>query len=396
MCITNRNFTRIRNENGEILEGIDACTYMSNYYAHNGVRLASKFTTSWNINDFSPVNKPKKQFHFCFIPMDIVSKLVKEIEISKSSGIPNLSSQLLKDAFSILIPELTHLFNESINTGIFPSTWATGYITPIPKEGDPMDPGNWRPITILPLPSKLLKKAIHAQITIFLDNNNVLDCRQHGFRFNYSTSTAIFQLVKELYSSYDEGNCTSCIFVDYRKAFETLDHSILCQKLEGYNFSPLSVSWFQSYLENRKHIVRTNNIASDPAAVRYGVPQGSTLGPLLFILYVNDLLGSLTMDEDENIIMYADDTVLYTNHNDPLTCMSRSQNLFDQLYNWCLTNKLTININKTKHMFIVRKKSQEETVSVSNICVKNEFLPNVKSYKYLGVDIDLLCPLTLW
>ena len=94
------------------------------------------------------------------------------------------------------------------------------------------------------------------------------------------------------------------------------------------------------------------------------------------------------MDEDENIIMYADDTVLYTNHNDPLTCMSRSQNLFDQLYNWCLTNKLTININKTKHMFIVRKKSQEETVSVSNICVNNEFLPNVKSYKYLGVDID--------
>ena len=178
----NRNFTRIRNENGEILEGIDACTYMSNYYAHNGVRLASKFTTSWNINDFSPVNKPKKQFHFCFIPMDIVSKLVKEIEISKSSGIPNLSSQLLKDAFSILIPELTHLFNESINTGIFPSTWATGYITPIPKEGDPMDPGNWRPITILPLPSKLLEKAIHTQITIFLDNNNVLDCRQHRFR----------------------------------------------------------------------------------------------------------------------------------------------------------------------------------------------------------------------
>ena len=119
--------------------------------------MASKFSNSWINDSSSSDNEIKNTFEMGFIPMEIVSKLVKEIEITKSSGIPDLSSQILKDAFSVIIPELTHLFNESITTGIFQTVWATGYITPITKEGDLMDPGNWRPITMLPLPSKLLE-----------------------------------------------------------------------------------------------------------------------------------------------------------------------------------------------------------------------------------------------
>ena len=148
----------------------------------------------------------------------------------------------------VLIPEFTHLFNESIDTGIFPLSWSTGCITPIPKEGDHSEPGNWRPKTILPLPSKLLEKATHYQVTTYLTNNYILDCRQDGLRSNHRTSTAIFQLTKDLYCNYNKGNCTSCIFVDYRKAFETLDHDILCKKLLNYNFSENAVNWFCSYL----------------------------------------------------------------------------------------------------------------------------------------------------
>ena len=382
------NFSKVKDENGNTLEGAEACTYMSNYYALNGVTLANKFNTNWTDQGFPTMLCDRNKFCFQFISMDIVRKLVKEIEISKSSGIENLNSRLIKDAFTVLIPELTHLFNDSIETGIFPLSWSIGSITPIPKDGDLLEPGNWRPITILPLPSKLLEKAIHYQVITYLNDNNILDTRQHGFRPGYSTSSAIFHLTKDLFRNYDLGNCTSCIFVDYRKAFETLDHDILCKKLTCYNFSENVVKWFQSYLADRKHAVCTTKFMSTPVEVKYGVPQGSTLGPLLFLLYVNDLLTSLKVHEGENVIMYADDTIMYASHSDPLLCLKGSQRLMDQLQNWCNINKLTINIGKTKHMFVPRKKEHEIQAMSKNVKVKNENLHNVKSYRYLGVDLD--------
>ena len=361
---------------------------MSNYYAQNGVKLASKFKDVTQLGDETFVPHVNRNFEFSFIPLDVVRKLVKNIEISKSSGLPSLSSHLLKDAFIVLIPELTHLFNESINTGVFPNAWRMGYITPIPKEGNPLEPGNWRPITLLPLPSKLLEKAIHYQVNLFMNNNNILDNRQHGFRSSLSTSTAIFELVKKLFNNYDEGKCTSCIFVDYKKAFETLDHKIPCKKLCRYNFSPMSVKWFDSYLSNRKHIVNTSSFTSQPAEVKYGVPQGSTLGPLLFIIYVNDLLKSVQNGNFENIIMYADDTVLYATHTDPNMCIKNCQGLLDGLSTWCQENKLTINTTKTKHMFVGRRKEHTELASETNVYVNEKALNNVSRYTYLGVDID--------
>ena len=231
----NQNFSRVRNDQGEVLEGNAACTYMSNYYAMNGEKLAQKFNNSWDDEMFSCKN-PTERFNLKFVPMDVVEKLVKKIDTSKSTGLTEVNSQTLKDAFAVLIPELTHLFNESLQTGIFPDAWSLGYITPIPKEGDPLEPGNWRRISILPLPSKLLEQAVHYQVNIFLENNQILDQRQHGFRPEYITSTAIFKLVKDLFEGYDLGQSASCVFVDYKKAFETLDHEILCRKLELYNF----------------------------------------------------------------------------------------------------------------------------------------------------------------
>ena len=387
----NQSFCRIKNEEGKILDGEQACIFMSEYYASNGVKLASKFTNCWD-EKCSKIIKPNEAFIFKFIPMTVVEKHIKNIEVCKSSGLPDISSQLLKDAFLVLVPELTHLFNESLSTGVFPQSWCTGRITPIPKDGDLLSAGNWRPISLLPLPSKLLEKIVHYQISVFLEENRVLDPRQHGFRSSFSTSTAIFALTKYLFQNYNEGNSTSCVLVDYSKAFETLDHDILCTKLGKYNFSNIAVSWFKSYLMNRQHIVQTNTIQSLPCSVPCGVPQGSTLGPLLFILYVNDLLSSLKTSENGNVLMYADDTVLYSANIDPTECMKNTQMLVDKLAVWCSFNRLTINIGKTKHMFVPRTNDIATQTSSSCITIDQQRLHNVKAYKYLGVDMD--CSLT--
>ena len=158
-------------------------------------------------------------FSFQFVPLAAIERYIREIAVCKSSGIINLSSLLLKDAFMTIAVELAHIINESIRTATFPDAWAVGSI------------GNWHPISILPLPSKLLERAVHFQISSYPDKSGLLSTHQHGFRPGKSTSTAILDLTRLLTNNYNIGNHTSCMFVDYKKAFETLDHKILLNKL---------------------------------------------------------------------------------------------------------------------------------------------------------------------
>ena len=221
--------------------------------------------------------------------------------------------------------ELAHIINESIRTATFPDAWAVGSITPIPKEGHySLDPGNWHPISILPLPSKLLERAVHFQISSYLDNSGLLSTHQHGFCRRKSTSTAILDLTRLLTNNYVIGNHTSCVFVDYKKAFETLDHEILLKKLVQYEFDRNAIGWMQSYFAHRRHKVNCAGVSSNEVAVKYGVPQGSVLGPLCYIIYVNDLITNVTTNTEANI-MYADDTVLLVGNSCPAAAVDSMQ-----------------------------------------------------------------------
>ena len=322
------------------------------------------------------------------LPLTVIEKYINKIDITKSYGIPGISTRLFKDAFKVLSVELTHIINESLDQAIFPDAWAIGTITPIPKGGDSHDPGNWRPITILPLPSKIMERAVHYQLINYFEENDYLHKNQHGFRKNCSTATAIFKLSRDLHSAYDLGYSTSCIFVDYKKAFENLSHKILMEKMHVYGLSQKSIRWLNSYLENRRHVVDCNGYQSEQSHVPYGVPQGSILGPSLFVIYVNDLLYLMGENNVASIEMYADDTVLHVSDSCAIKAMGQSNAAMDMLYLWCIRNKLTINFSKTKHMLIPRNEVQEGKSEHKHINVGTFILNNVSSYHYLGIDLD--------
>ena len=269
-----------------------------------GESLAKKFgNVAWEPYATFP-SQTKDSFVFRIITEKECLSLIKQIDVNKSSAIDDLKSIFVKDAFLCLNFEVAYLLNESLRTSEFPASWGYSNVTPIPKEGDQLDPSNWRPISQMPIIGRLLEKAIHSQLRYFIDRTGLLHTNQHGFRSGKSTGSAIFQYVKELYNNLETSDITVSTYIDYKKAFDTVSHEILLKKLSLYGFSKHSVTWFNNYLSNRLQRTLVNGHVSRSKSVKYGVPQGSTLGPTLFIIYVNDLFYHPGVDESK-LLMYA-------------------------------------------------------------------------------------------
>ena len=313
-----------------------------------------------------------------------VLKFCNEIENLKASGMDMISSKICKDAFIVLGNQLTYLFNCSLNTAVFPEKWKVAKVIPLFKGGDREEVGNYRPVSLLPLPGKILEKIVHKRITNFWEDNKFLSKDQGGFRKGFSTVATVADLTDDLFTQINEGNTTLATFFDLRKAFDTVNIGILKKKLERSGVRNLVLRWCSNYLTNRKQCTYVNGITSELLPISCGVPQGSVLGPLFFLIFVNDIQGAL---DDCNIKLYADDTVLYQtgiNSQTAAVKLQRSVNLFA---NWCDTNSLTINISKTKVMAFG---SRHKVKKAKKVVVKlgKEELKQVPSYKYLGVLLD--------
>ena len=366
-------------QNGMEIQGNSAADYMNDYYATAGYQLMKSFNTIWVPNP--NIIKEYDGFEFEEIAEYEILKLVKDIQIGKSSAYSNLSSRLFKDAFSILTKELAYVYNICLTTGVFPTEWGMAEVTPIPKTGNLRHVKNWRPISQIKLPGKLLERLIHRQLSKYFEN--ILHKNQHGFRNNMSTGTAIFDVLHKIFENWNNKAYSSCIFIDYSKAFDTIDHNILLQKLKIYGLDVKSQQFFKSYLENRHQRININNISSNYSRLRCGVPQGSILGPLLFIIYTNDIF--LEIDRNEELYMYADDTLLLNNGDSEFSAVQNSQYCLNKVVEWCKLNRLTLNEEKTKHLCITHRKQASSTLHVD---VERKALGNVDTYDYLGFCID--------
>ena len=225
----------------------------------------------------------------------------------KAAGSDGLGARILKIAAPAISLPLSRLINHCIDTGTFPSAWKTAKVTPIYKgRGSKDDKNNYRPISVLPLLSKIFEKHVHQALYSYMRNNNLLYTLQSGFRRSYSTKTTLIRLTDQLLSDMDQDQISGPVFVDYKKAFDLIDHDILLSKLEAYGIASKELMLLTNHLKGRRGSVVIGGVQSEYRLITHGVPQGSVLGPLLFIIFVNDLPNSVSQS---TVDIYTDDTM---------------------------------------------------------------------------------------
>ena len=265
---------------GNEVEETKTANYVNEYFSSIGPKLASMITEPWAFHDHvSETECPELRTDF-----EEELKLCKDINVSKSSGIKDIASKVFKSAFMVLIPQLVYMFNLSFTTGVFPDAWKQATVIPLFKGGDRTSVENYRPISLLPIPGKLLEKIVHTQLSSFLEENTILSDKQNGFRKGFSTTSAVADLTDDIFSAVNEGEVTLAVFVDLRKAFDTVCHEILCKKLSNYGLRGKVLDWCTSYLKRRCQLTLANGVRSTVNRLTFGVPQGSVLGPLYYII----------------------------------------------------------------------------------------------------------------
>ena len=277
-----------------------------------------------------------------------ISKLISTINTSKSSGLTDLSTKLVKDGLKALVHQFNFLCNLSLETEVFPAKWKKALVIPIPKTGDKKEVSNYRPISLLPLPGKLLEKLVHTQLSFHLEQEDLLNDSQFGFRRSRSTAQAAERFLDQVYRNINNSRLTASIFIDFRKAFDCVQHTILLEKLKHQNLDNSVLGWVQNYLSGRQQRTLANNVYSEYETVLQGVPQGSVLGPLLYIIYANDIKKRI---KHSGFTFYADDTVIYTKGKTFRTSVKHLQQDLSRLNEWCVANHIYLNEDKTKVMF---------------------------------------------
>ena len=274
----------------------------------------------------------------------------RKLKSKTTTGHDEISTKLLKETIPIITDPITHIINMSLSAGIVPDDMRVAKVIPIFKSSDPKLLKNYRPISLLTAFSKLLEKIMYDKVISYLNANKLLYEHQYGFRSGHSTIHPIIHLLNHCSEATNKPNpdYTLAIFCDLSKAFDVIDHRILLHKLSAYGIRGLVNKWFASYLTDRCQYVHFETKSSSRQVISCGVPQGSILGTLLYLIFVNDIHKSC----DSNILSFADDTTLYLSHSDIASLYSNANRHINNLYDWFCANKLSLNAQKKTNILL--------------------------------------------
>ena len=373
---------KLINENGNyITDKKLICILLNQHFIENGPKLAKKIPNNQIPFQTYMGNPITNSIFISPTNSSEVSTLIKKMKHGKASGLDGISSYFIKKGLPVLSNVLAELINEAIFKGVYPNCLKIALVVPIFKKGSKENTNNYRPISLISNLSKIFEKVLYVRLVKFLRKNNIYTNAQFGFRSKHSTQHALAYITDHLHENVDNSKCNIAVYLDLAKAFETVNHEILLQKLYHNGIRGIALDLFKSYLSNRMQCVKCNGVTSTLLKLICGVPQGSTLGPLLFLLYINDLPTHTTF----KINLFADDTCLISSSQNFNNLEHETNQKLEFINNWFISNKLTINYKKTKYMTIYGKKNQKFTVQLK---MGDIVLERVKNIKYLGLIMD--------
>ena len=340
-----------------------------------------KYNGAKSFRDFL-ANRITENFIFSECDENEVITIISSLSISKSSGPNGIPTHILHMLKNEISKTLSKIYNLSLSTGIHPNILKVSKTIPIFKKGSRLLVSNYRPISLLSNLNKILEKIVHNRVYSFLEDSQCIYSLQFGFRKKHSTNHTLIDITENIRQALDNKKFACGVFVDLQKAFDTVNHEILISKLEHYGIRGIANNWFASYLNNRSQFVSILGFDSTTKPVSHGVPQGSVLGPLLFLIYINDLHGAI---KHSKVYHFADDTNLLNIGNSTKKMQKYVNADLKTLYKWLLANKISLNCDKTEVIFF-----HKPGIKVPNIKIKmnGHIIFPSKSIKYLGLYLD--------
>lgn len=353
------------------------------FFSSIGPQLASSISSNRDIKKFGTLNPLQNSIYLSPATVQEVVLRIKELDPSKSCGLDGIHATFLKTHHVMFSMLLRDVFNECILTGRYPDCLKTARVVPVYKTGSRSDTNNYRPISVLSVLSKILEQLLVKRMTCFFNQHDVLYSHQYGFRTGSSTLTAMCELTDDIYKALDSRNIMGVLFLDLKKAFDTIDYEVLLQKLDSYGVRGTANDLIRSYLTGRTQCVVINDATSTRCPLTVGVPQGSNLGPLLFLIYVNDLARLKLHGKPR---LFADDTSLSYQAPNPESAVQQMKEDMLVLQDYFNENLLSLNLTKTK--YVLFHSSRVQPSPHEELIVNGIVLEKVPTFRYLGLTID--------